>query len=630
VELDVNHEIQLANTRDDERYERLLVITKGEGAEEGTLTEYLEGFQTNEKLFVYPISSSPYIETAVGSWLPLQLVLSSTGGCEEALQVVIDEFDSLEPVVTQFKSIIEEVLAIPDEAAGVVVDTLNATHLVPPVLSPVVSMLAKPSKIFSGLMYPEKKIVSALPKPSISTLTKMMSFSSWMEKKKEEVKRIASSDIPIRVINSPEDAMNPKEKVAREARMSVIENKLGSSKVSIGLSTSGGGMRAMISSCGFFTALKEMGVLDVTMYQCGLSGSTWSTSKWMNNSENPFVAYTGIDAQDCWSSDVDPKPFEQVDPSKLVHTAGIDVLNWNHFKHYVPLLVASRSLLKVYSMMLAQKMETNTTDYSVFQNKTLSGKFPIPLCTSAFSNSKDGLKFADFSPFEIGSPYTKTYFPMEFYQIESFQASLPPSINEFMAVWGSAFYARISEIIPDFPAAFDKVLGNLSFLPGAKVMNANYNRMDKITGKALPLANHKYLYYKDGGIASNTPMEPLLRPERKVNMIIVLDADSAVASDPFGQLVTVLPSIKNAIPANPTFPYVFPATKDYPTLVFIPLLKNNEYDPTFDPREDCGTLKFTYTEDDAKLLFGLSHYLTMQAKDTIWKVINSLQEQEAK
>lgn len=28
-----------------------------------------------------------------------------------------------------------------------------------------------------------------------------------------------------------------------------------------------------ISSCGFFTALKEMGVLDVTLYQCGLSGN---------------------------------------------------------------------------------------------------------------------------------------------------------------------------------------------------------------------------------------------------------------------------------------------------------------------------------------------------------------------
>jgi len=258
-----------------------------------------------------------------------------------------------------------------------------------------------------------------------------------------------------------------------------------------------------------------------------------------------------------------------------------------------------------------------------FQNKTLSGKFPIPLCTAAFSDSSNGLQFADYSPFEIGSPYTQTYFPMEYYQIENYRSSLPAAINEFMAVWGSAFYARISQIIPDLPDGFQKIMGNLSFLPGAKVVNANYNRIDESTGKPLPLANRRFLYYKDGGIESNTPMEPLLRPERTVNMVIVLDADSAVSTAPFKELITVLPSIKNAIPTNPTFPYVFPSTPDYPTIIFIPLIKSTGFDPNFDP-QNCGTFKFQYTQDEATKLFGLSHYLTMQAKDEIWNVINSL------
>jgi len=281
--------------------------------------------------------------------------------------------------------------------------------------------------------------------------------------------------------------------------------------------------------------------------------------------------------------------------------------------------------LKVYSVLLANKMEATGTNYSIFQSKTLTGKFPIPLCTAAFNDHKNELKFADYSPFEIGSLYTQTYFPIEYYQVENFKASLPPAVNEMMAVWGSAFYARITQIIPDLPADFQRLLGNLTFLLGAKVVNVNYNRIDPATKLPLPLANFRYLYYKDGGIQANTPMEPLIRPERTVNMIIVFNVDSSVSTEPFGELIKAIPQIQAAVPSTtPTFPYVLPSTPYYPTIVYIPLLKNSGFDPNFDPVKDCGTTKFAYSKDDATKLFGLSHYLTMQAKDTIWKVIDSL------
>jgi len=258
----------------------------------------------------------------------------------------------------------------------------------------------------------------------------------------------------------------------------------------------------------------------------------------------------------------------------------------------------------------------------MLQNKARSGKFPIPLCASSF-NTKDGLKIADYSPFEIGSKYTQTYFPLEYYQIESYQASLPPGLSEFMAVWGSAFCAKLDQIIPALPDGFPKLLGDLTFLHGAKVMNANYNRIDETTGNPLPLANHKYLYYEDGAVDSNVPLDPLLRPDRKVNVVIMWDASWNVRAQPFLNLVAILPAIKDAIPTNPTFPYVFPATPDYPTIIYIPLVKDIKCN-SIDPDIDCGTLKFLYTEDEAAKLFELAYYLTMQAKDTIWNVINSL------
>ena len=44
---------------------------------------------------------------------------------------------------------------------------------------------------------------------------------------------------------------------------------------SVAVLGSGGGFRAMVSLSGVFCALKDMGVLDCTMYTSGLSGSAW-------------------------------------------------------------------------------------------------------------------------------------------------------------------------------------------------------------------------------------------------------------------------------------------------------------------------------------------------------------------
>ena len=43
----------------------------------------------------------------------------------------------------------------------------------------------------------------------------------------------------------------------------------------IGVMGSGGGYRAMTGFCGAVSALKEMGILDMTTYMSGVSGSTW-------------------------------------------------------------------------------------------------------------------------------------------------------------------------------------------------------------------------------------------------------------------------------------------------------------------------------------------------------------------
>ena len=52
---------------------------------------------------------------------------------------------------------------------------------------------------------------------------------------------------------------------------------------------SGGGFRAMVSLSGVFCALKDMGVMDCTMYAAGLSGSAWYLSTLYSHPDWPNI-----------------------------------------------------------------------------------------------------------------------------------------------------------------------------------------------------------------------------------------------------------------------------------------------------------------------------------------------------
>jgi len=141
------------------------------------------------------------------------------------------------------------------------------------------------------------------------------------------------------------------------------------------------------------------------------------------------------------------------------------------------------------------------------------------------------------------------------------------------------------------------------------------------------MANQRYIYYRDGGIIANLPVPPMLRPERGVNLLIALDTSANVKEKPFGELVKALPSIASQIPTSPTYPYVFEAGPDHPQIVYIPIIKNDGYDPNFDPESSCGTFNFVYEEQTVNSLQGLAYYSTKLAKDMIEKCIANISNQ---
>ncbi|KAI9339239.1 acyl transferase/acyl hydrolase/lysophospholipase [Pilaira anomala] len=58
----------------------------------------------------------------------------------------------------------------------------------------------------------------------------------------------------------------------------------------IGIASSGGGYRAMVSCSGYLNAMNETGILDCVLYMAGVSGSTWAMSQFYSPLTNASVS----------------------------------------------------------------------------------------------------------------------------------------------------------------------------------------------------------------------------------------------------------------------------------------------------------------------------------------------------
>jgi hypothetical protein len=100
----------------------------------------------------------------------------------------------------------------------------------------------------------------------------------------------------------------------------------------------------------------------------------------------------------------------------------------------VSLDLSSLFLLLPFLLSLSLLNTKPGTDYKIWEEKALTGNYPIPVCTSVFKQHNDDVPFpvVDHTPFEIGSTFLNTYFSHEYYQLENFEHPLPISINNFM------------------------------------------------------------------------------------------------------------------------------------------------------------------------------------------------------
>lgn len=544
------------------------------------IEQLLNAFTDEEPLIVYPVPYPPFLRVSVYSHMRMALVHSWALGCEEAEVVCAGEKD--------FKMYKEAVVECRRYATGGAVPD-----------------------VFSSLKMPTPEELSRYQKQATAT--------------------------PVRVREGPESGLCEDEKTARSNRWAHVRSGMRLSDENsrvpcVALVTSGGGMRAMLASVGYYQALKEIGVLDVAMYTTSLSSSTWTTAKWMCDlGGNPFVHYKeGADHIDCWSSEIPPMPFKSVDFKKLAKMASSKIkkeeaikILWNS--------VNKMSLIAGYSELLSHKLGTRgiPTNYSAMADKAKSGFFPIPVFTACYPDKDNyyGYFWQDFTPFEVGSTHARTFFDLKHLQMDG-SALVPPTLADLMAMWGSSFdgapfSAVVEEMIESvLPKALKWVLAGCG-LPGSGCLNPNFARKDK-TSQHFPLADQEYLYLRDAGISANIPAPALLtREERTVDLMIVLDATWDIGSDPFGELKRAIPSLE--LPKRGTFEYSQPVsfakTDKHPAIVYIPIKRHAKYVKGFDPDKKCGTTKFDYDKKTATDLVKLAYHWTMSARDQIWKCI---------
>ena len=180
-------------------------------------------------------------------------------------------------------------------------------------------------------------------------------------------------------------------------------------------------------------------------------------------------------------------------------------------------------------------------------------------------------------------------------------------------------------------------------------------------GKKHPWADMKTLRLMDAGVHTNLPFPPLLRPERHSDIIIALDQSSApdifasVSVDIVQQFAQAegmaFPDCKDMLATDPSKADTPQAkhsaanakritivrgdvSKGVPTVIYMPLLRNDNFSKDFCPRENalskngyCSTFNFSYTAEQVMQLSGLTHANIKDSMDEIRQCIKDVTEE---
>lgn len=428
-----------------------------------------------------------------------------------------------------------------------------------------------------------------------------------------------------------------------KARRSKVQNSLKKIGLSvpvgkepvIALCGSGGGIRATVAFNGSKNGLAKAELLDAIMYESTLSGSTWETapSTHFNNTPAQYRDFLKTRLPEGLLN----KRFSLVDISSSL------------FKKFIfdkPLSMIDLYGSALTSLFLETSKDKEPSEINLSEQAEIikNGLRPMPIYTAI--TSYQPYIWVYFTPYEIGSKALGGFIPpwalgRKFNNSVSINHVPGDGLGYLLGIFGYAIGINLKEALihigddikSDFirsilqKVSHETAIGNLRLFPG-EVNNFTFGML------AAPYGRKKTLTLLDAGIHYNLPMPPLLEKERAVDVIIVCDnsggtvgAELRKTEEYFKEKGLPFPSIDYGKVPNKVTIFSDQDHPETPTLIYLPLVKNDNYSKTFDPRncpdDACSTFNFKYTPELVDLLSGLTEFTIIENKDLIVSAIKA-------
>jgi phospholipase A2 len=403
----------------------------------------------------------------------------------------------------------------------------------------------------------------------------------------------------------------------------------------IAICMSGGGMRAATTAQGLLEGLDVIGLLEALTYAAGLSGSTWTLASFVE---------LGLPIEEYSKHFVEAlcKPHVFT-PADLAHVLWPKYVFEEH-----------TSIVDLYGVFLAQtffhsisskKFARQDIHLSDSQRRLSDGNCFFPIYTSLEIKGTDS-HWATYTPYEFGIDDFNAYIPIwalgrKFNNGVSTNFAPEQSLGFLMGIWGSAGSGSINNILKtqegNLSKTLFKSLNDIFVETHAGVVRIAavrvFNPLFGVTGASIK--NLSKLTLMDSGYDFNLPFPPLLKKERKVDVIIVMDASANVYENSPALQKAVeyakargipLPNIElDSITDKQVTVFADESNVEAPTIIFLAPVKNTNYDAKFDPKDEIGTTydttKFFYKGKDVTKLSGLIRQNIIDNKNQIFDAI---------
>jgi len=389
---------------------------------------------------------------------------------------------------------------------------------------------------------------------------------------------------------------------------------------------SGGGYRAMLSSLGFLSGMREIGLADGVMYSATLSGSTWFQVHWLLRKHLENMTF----------------------PQFLVLLEGLTREPFLHPDKY-----EFRTLLDKIISVLTDRGKVETADLlgTILANRLFDGLENVQDIT--FSPLRDAFQNNSFNePFPLFSLILSDLFPYEWFEVnpyvsgsEYLGAFIPTStldsffknsqcselfpeksLGWFLAMFGSAYNFSVGDVLifiakeskqEWFVDMVKTFVDQHDFHDARMFASPIYNFTYGMQGGVL--AHQKETELSDAGMDFNLAIPLLLREGRKVDVILVCDASTGVSITEhkdlhYAKAYADRKGIKFPPLSNPRWigeqVLVFEDDQDktVPAVVY------------FANPVPEGTLEFDYTKEEFDAVYGTIKKTVLASKEAIKEV----------